>query len=766
MLEFFRRYQKAFFIVITVVIVVSFSFFGTFQAIHGRDVEDSVAFTAIDGSKVLSSEVNDLIAFLTQDSSDALISGRPVAANGLNDGVIANDFIQTGLAQVIAASYLQEIAQEEQVKLQREKRYRPYEHPKAPFLSAKQIWTYYAPDLAKFLSQLQAVPEANTMQAFNVRMGLFMAQRQFPPAYLKHFLRYQESMHKWLTPDANLPNYDFSLFGYSSSQDWFGRRFVELVAQFIINSAKYAESRGYTISKDEALASLFKNCETSFNERSAQGMLGSKGPSEYFQEQLRYLTMDQGRVVSVWSQVLLFRRLFYDNADSILASGMGFENFYKHINEYVDIDLYQLPQFLRLSSLKDLQKCQLYHNAVRANKQPGPFFILPKQLLTAAEVKLHFPELVERAFHLRWKQADKEQLQMKVGVKQMWKWQTSDENWQQLVAKYPELGSDKNKSATEDERLALLDSLDPARRVMVDTFSRQEIVNANGQWLTEALQTAPEKEELVLIRQEGGKLPFIGISDRAKFIEALSNAKELDCYSQDSVHYYTIQVLDADAQEVVLSYEKADSDKTLDALLEKTLEKNKDAFTLFLQELDVQTAIAKEKYPALTNWNDQVKARIATYFLPYVQQVKNNLAEKPEESEQWVTADTQSSDIAAVGSYKLWFTKERLIRKDKEYAVDPSVAFSLAVQECSPLTIWEKNGLSFYTVVSKGFLPSSSAVRQKVIEARTLLGNDAICELGQRLLEKMQLPKQKQAQVGISNDDRAGNTPTPFKENV
>ena len=76
MLEFFRRYQRAFFIVITVVIVISFSFFGTFQTFSGSEQDDSVAFTALDGSKVRRSEVSDMVTFLTTDSHDFLFFWR------------------------------------------------------------------------------------------------------------------------------------------------------------------------------------------------------------------------------------------------------------------------------------------------------------------------------------------------------------------------------------------------------------------------------------------------------------------------------------------------------------------------------------------------------------------------------------------------------------------------------------------------------------------------------------------------------------------
>src|ERR1019366_8989292 len=112
MLEFFRRYQRGFFIVITVVIVISFSFFGTFQTFDSKQQDDRVAFTALDGSKVRRSDIADMVAFLTADSHDYLFSGGG-SGNALNDGVLAGDILESGLAQIIAAPYLIEIGQEQ-----------------------------------------------------------------------------------------------------------------------------------------------------------------------------------------------------------------------------------------------------------------------------------------------------------------------------------------------------------------------------------------------------------------------------------------------------------------------------------------------------------------------------------------------------------------------------------------------------------------------------------------------------------------------------
>ena len=74
--------------------------------------------------------------------------------------------LESGLAVVIAAPYLTEIGQELQPSLDREKRYKPYTHPRAPFLTSEQIWTYYAPDVKTNFDRLRSSESAKSKDAF------------------------------------------------------------------------------------------------------------------------------------------------------------------------------------------------------------------------------------------------------------------------------------------------------------------------------------------------------------------------------------------------------------------------------------------------------------------------------------------------------------------------------------------------------------------------------------------------------------------------
>ncbi len=794
MLEFFRRYQRAFFIVITVVIVISFSFFGTFQAFSGKEQDDSVVFTAVDGSKVRRTEVSDMVNFLTSDSHDFLFSGA-MAGNALNDGVIASDVLESGLAIAIGDPFMMEIGSEQQSRLDRERRYKPYSHPRAPFLTAEQIWAYYAPDIKTNYDRLRGYDNAQNKDAFQTRVNLFVAERRFPSIYLRQFLRYQEASHKWLPQDPNLMHQDLSLFGYHSIQDWFGRQFVELVAQFVINSAKVAEQKGYTITKDETMASLYRNAEEAWRQARTQGLTQAPNAQDFFQEQLRRLGMDQARAINVWKDVLLFRTLYFENADSILVDTASYKDFYHHLNEYVDIDLYQLPKDLRFSTLGDLEQFVLYLNAVRppveGSKNQNPLAI-PMAFATVQQVKKVYPELVERTFTVRMQEANKEELQKKIGVRQTWEWQVQDPNWQDLKKRYPELA--KGGDDTQEARLKLLDSLDPARRATCDTSSRQKIVDQHPEWLEQVLNEATAEVKEITVREQGGKPPFTGFKDGATLISLLDKAplneqsKELAQISQDNVHYFKIEVIERQQPERILTFSEAKADATMDAILNKTLEASyprvrskqpalflkdngewkpfkevKDNIALYHFEelfrlIDHKIAYYKEKMPNYTDWASKENAILAVSLLPYVQEEQNVIKEKIAKAEEWPDIKGDAANKSGPEQFSMIKVRERQVLSGPNFAVNPELAFSLERETMSPLTCYQNSGPSFFIVLGKGFLPSDGLVRAKVLEERSMVGREAVLALAGDLLTAMQKKGayniELSANKAASNDSR------------
>src|SRR5689334_10513072 len=95
MLHFFRKYQKIFFLLTTFIIVMSFVFFGAYQAI----------LPAFSSKKEAPEEsyLTQMVRFL--NSEQWMMSRNFFAANFLNEGVISKEFLETGIADLIVTCY-------------------------------------------------------------------------------------------------------------------------------------------------------------------------------------------------------------------------------------------------------------------------------------------------------------------------------------------------------------------------------------------------------------------------------------------------------------------------------------------------------------------------------------------------------------------------------------------------------------------------------------------------------------------------------------
>jgi GcvH upstream region-like protein len=574
MLHFFRKYERYIFVVITVVIVISFSFFGTYNTLQSPEKMEKIAFTAVDGSKISRSEVEELLRFIRTDNEDKLLWGGAWGPNFLNDGVIKKEFLETGFAQILAAQYSNEIRKDWEKKHSREKNYSPYIHPQANFISAANAWKILYPDLEIQFSYLQTVLDPMSSQGIDARVKLYLAERKLPAPMLRQVLRYQEKQYTWVPRDSNLSQIDLSLFGYHSIEDWLGLRFTHLVAEYILNSAIIAEKSGYRVSKEEALADLFRNAELSFQQNSQNPNLGVATISQYFDEQLRRLGMDQNMAVNLWQKVMLFRRLFHNDDNVVLKDRSTYIPLQVFSLETLNGDLYQLPLDLRLSDFVSLQLFETYLDVVSL-ESPNNKLNLPINFHTLEEVMKSNPELVQRRYLLDMAKVDKKSLQIKAGIKDTWNWEISVNNWEKLKQQFPELGV--KKSATVEERQAALDSLDKKTRAKLDSFARASIVEEHPEWLKAALNEAKPQRQLVSLKKKGESATFPGLKESETLIALLDNypatAEKLSQYTPDQDSYFSIKVVDLSPEWEIQTFAEAIQEDVLNKILQNNLEK-------------------------------------------------------------------------------------------------------------------------------------------------------------------------------------------------
>lgn len=789
-LEFFRKYQRFFFLIITIVIVISFSFFGTYSTLSAPTHKEQIAFTAVDGSAITRGELEEMSLFLGTDMQDKLLFGGLWGPNFFNDGVIKKDFLATGMGTMLAMQYSKELRSDfSDARLEKEKRFVPYSHPQAKFVGVNTIWTQLAPEIITSLENLRNQDDALSPEAFQDRVKLFLAEQQFPPSALRQILHYQQQQYQWLTPDPNLDRVDLAIFGYNTTEDWFGSRFVHLISEFVINAAIIAEQRGYTVSKEEALASLISNAQTSFEQVKSSPYVGVASGEEYFQEQLRRMGMDQTKAVKLWRQVLLFRRLFHDFGNSVIVPPLVFQKFSEYSLENASGDLYRLPPELRLANFRSLQKLETYLSAV-ANRpnESKKLLELPTTFYSVAEVEKNAPELVQKRYLLNVAQVDKRSLQTKVGLKETWKWETETANWELLKKTFPELAI--SKATTPEERFAALDKIDDTTRAKIDAFARAAIVDSHPEWLDEALNEAGKQRISVGLRTKGGTLPFVGVENKAALEKLLDAApvvgtlepskstpeaeeaqKKLNKFTANQRNYYRIVVIDRAPKAEILTFAEANRDGTLDKLVDQRLEayyketreKNPAAYQKADKSwkplADVADSVGEEYFAKILRaiqqemkemnsksptgkenelvTNDQIASK---RFVAYMRKAKAAIQDNPSAATEWYREPKEEEIIgeflppapALTEQWKLEKTPYKLTRNAKEHPfTDKGQIFQLTVKEWSPLSLPVNGDISFFQLEEKGAESKERAVAERTYAEQQLLSADA-----QRILLK------------------------------
>lgn len=786
MLEFFRKYQRYFFLIITVVIIISFSFFGTYSTISSNPIREQMAFKAVDGTEVSRAELDEMVIFLGTDKQDKLLFGGLWGPNFLNDGVIKNDILKTGLGTILAEQYPGDIKSDLFTRLEKEKRYSLYVHPQAKFLNVESAWGYFAPELKGNFDTLRSSNDPMDVDAFNARVALFLGEKKFPAPILRQVLRYQEKQYSWITPDANLDRMDLSLFGYHTVDDWFGPKFIRIVAEFIINSSKIAEQKGYQVSKTEALADLQRNAQISFQENANNPNLGVASSSEYYNEQLRRLGMDQTKAIKVWRQVMLFRRLFHDEGNSVFVDPFTYQKFNEYAKETVEGDIYHLPKDLQMGDYRTLQKFETYLNAVtKRGDDEKSLLSLPTNFLTVAEVSKKTPELVEKRYLLEIATADKKNLQPKVSVKETWNWEVEDKNWDLLKNQFPELGI--KKGTTRDERFAALDSLDDKTRGRVDTFARATIVDTHPEWIDKALDDAAPQKMIVGLRVKGGTSPFSGLENREQLMQLLDQAPiagegsdeasknaaaKLNKFTADNSIYYRIRVLDKAPEPDILTFSEANKEGILDELLDRQLEayytRIRDTDPKEFQKedqtwkpfADVKDRVADRYFSkvlkAVRANSDKAQAgdkgqnavtgdmSASQRLYAYVKTVEDQLTKNPQQADKLVRepqteapSDKLMPRAPLADQWKLEKTAYSIDRTSEEENVDKGEAFAMKDGEWSAIHPQPNGDLFFFQLKRKVNGASMQATLEKIGEARTLLSDDAQQMLMRRVVAEI-----------------------------
>lgn len=783
MLDFFRRHQRYFFLAITVVIIISFSFFGTYSTLNDGSFREQIAFTTIDGTEVPRHELDEMVVFISTDASDKLLFGGAWGPNFLNDGVVRKNFLDTGLGITLALAYPEDVRSDLVSRLEKERRYSLYSHPEAPFIGVEGAWNYFSPQMLAVFNLLKAAQDPLNPDAFRARVALFLMERQLPAPMLKQLLRYQERQYSWLVPDQQLDYLDLSIFGHHTVEDWFGPRFMRLLAQFIINAAEIAEQHGYHVSKAEALADLMRNAQTSYQQNVRSPHLGVANSGEYFSEQLRRLGMDHNKAAKLWSRVLLFRRLFQDLGSSVFVDSLTFEKLNEYALASVEGEMYSLPKAFHLSSYEALQKFEVYLDAISKRSSKSQVTLaLPTEFLSVAEILKSSPELVEQKYVLNIAQINKNSLGSKIGIKETWNWEVSDAGWEQLKKQFPELAV--RQSDSRDERFAALDSLDNKTRMRLDNAARSAIVDAHPEWIDDALKEAPMIQNIVGMHEKSPSTHFPGLNNGKSLMKLLNEAPlagqdasalssssqeaaaQLARFSADDNIYYRISVISRAAQPAILTFQEADQQGILDKMLTAKL----DAYYTSIREVtpkdfqrndkswkplnEVRNIVADRYFekiltairtivPAAVETNALLNDYAATLrFLPYMQANLAKFQNDPSKIGEWTREASASklnseeqvfTPLQSLGDqWKLERRQYQVARSGSDHLIDKSV-FDMNDNSWTAVNTPANGDLNFFFLKKKGSESTPQAISSSVQNAHKLLSYD----VQQKLMAKL-----------------------------
>lgn len=743
MLSFFRKYQRVVFMFTAVIVIVTFVFFGVFerQPIQEHVRDETPIGQLIDGKKLKKSDLQILSSFLSSSVLTGTFERHFV--NPFNDGVITNEFLKTQIAHLLVKTYFEKLLPDLEDRFKKIKNYTPYQHPEAPFLSAKLLWDNYKPRINQNIEKIKQKEKVDE-EFFTLLVQLYLDQLEFPSEYLRRILSYHQSQYSWIRPDTRLEQDDFALFGFGSLKDWFGETFIEVVSQFVLNTAVLAEQKGYYVSMDEAKEELMLN----FSKVQQQNNLPYKTT-------LSYLGLKEKEAIVTWQKVLLFRRYFNDLASSVLVDLLPFQTFSEFASQKATIDLYQMQKELVFNTFADLLKFQLYIEGVSDLKKDS--LDLPEKNKDIEKIAADF---VKKTYRVSFSKIDEELLSRKVTIKEMQNWQLQDNNWKLLEKSFTYL---KKNSATDSEkRFEALQILDMRQRLEVDSFSRKEIVKSNPQWIEQELAKL-EKKETDLDIYSNQSTP-IDVKDTQKFETFLQTLtlNQDTIYSEDQKTHYQIKLLEKQGVKKILTYKEAIAKGILDQILDNYLEKKypevrvtapsvfkddkgnfkpldevKDlvgvyAFSSLLKEIDsdykkVHKTIGWTPGTGTTHFYNSHR------FYKYLRTALGDISKNPKESNYLY----DGSGSSFKDQWKL-VKEEKTIEKSSDYSIKDQIFLTEKFSAIVPL----ENQLCFFEVKEKK-IDKEAALKQKE-QAQNELKLSAIKELAENLITQI---KEKEAMV-------------------
>jgi hypothetical protein len=726
-MQFLRKYQKILFLVIAIMTVGSFAVSGNFSGAASAAEEKKIGKT-LDGTAIYDRDLKALTHFISLGSND----------------VLRSDLIDSGAFSLLAEKYFAEIQGDFQEKLQKAKAAVFYSHPQAPFINAVEVWNRYYPPLVQHYQEL--LSGSLNAKTFSTYAKLYVDQQVFSPELLRTILMYQQHDYKGLPPDYKLNDIRaVSLFGYQTFEEWFGPRFSDILGKFILNTAALAEKKGYKVSLKEARTDFLFMCRDAAKSKKKE--LSSQEATEYRVMQLQLAGVDESRAVQLWRKTMLVHRYFQDMQQLVLLDPIPYEQFAAFADSKASVEVYQLPQALRLKDFQSMLKVQYYLEAV-SPKGKNSFSDLPRQFYSAEEVEKKHPQLVTSRYELEVAKVSHDVVSSRLGLKALWDFETSDAGWSALTAEFPVLNKKDSLSAIDREKI--LDSCDPELRQKVDRLACRTIVKAHPEWAAEALQAQPFEKVALPIRSKGALAPFDDIEETFHLRQALQNAEigeTIQFTSPKELTYYQIKVLQKPEKKEVMTLNEAMENDLLGTLLDEKLEsaltdaRKKDNAIYKASDGSWRPYSEVKDYVGAYVYADLLKA-LSGEPLSFDEYASKRFEKVMEQAKISIQKEQDASHFLTTSGQALldqWTLSKRhqVIRRSDTTQLPKTEMFSKAVGSWSSVAVPQGGNVSFFYLLERD--ASDLKIDEQVRTGQQLIGKDVMCQRIGALLDEVGL---------------------------
>ncbi len=721
MLTFFRKYQKIFFVFVTIITVSSFVFFGTYGSFSPtREKEDRELFRDVEGQSVNVQIFEKFSRLIGSESA-----GRRTSF--LNDSILARDILAPGLGAVLFTKFQEAFEGELQEKWEKERQYRPYSHPEARFLNAQSIWKAMGSDLAMRLEAYQlfeAHLEATSLDRFKAKVDLYLAEVTLPPNLLAYGLRAKEREYQ-LQNDPRLYPHAVALFGYKNAEEWFGKAFIDRSTAFLFNLASYAKAHGYSVSKAEARAELEGRMREFVKASRANGRGYSaqdRDPRALIEEEMQEFGLREEEALEIITLVMLSRKIMADVEAAALADTKALRSLYAHASQAVDIELVEIKE-PELKDYEDFKRFECYLSKVAS--QISKKTELAEAVDSIEEIEKRAPELVRRRFVLYTTQVTQRELSDRVPLVEILAWQKEPANQEKIRTEFPGLQDlEKDPEKLNQEKL--------------NQFAAGEIARAHPEWVREALAEKKSSERSFLVGARGEGINLEGVKEVRSLFQLLDKGEIVKCHSDDGENFWRIEVKSKAEEKELLSFKEAVSEGILDGFLAK-----EESDSIYREKAQRLFEMATREGLAGLKEDSRTKDQAAALcFYGYLSELcKGEQGSLPLITSQIRTEvgrelPSEESKVQAGACRLPWQVKRRELAlvRSQEGPVDFNVANSLEKGQAR-LELSEQGHLQFYRVLEKR--DESGFPAERLFELQALIGSEVRMGFGAKVVDRM-----------------------------